>query len=160
VSSPSVRGWLFVAVQAVLLGALILLPGGDTWPTPAWLRGLGLALIVAGLALIALASMRLGPALTATPVPTATGRLITSGLYHRVRHPIYSAVLLIVLGLTLRSGSWLIAVVAAVTAAFFNLKATWEEARLAETYPDYPAYTEQVPRFVPRPWSTANPQTK
>jgi protein-S-isoprenylcysteine O-methyltransferase Ste14 len=50
-----VTGWVFVALQGVLLGALILLPGRDDWATPSWLRGAGYALILGGLALIAIA---------------------------------------------------------------------------------------------------------
>jgi protein-S-isoprenylcysteine O-methyltransferase Ste14 len=145
-----VTGWVFVALQGVLLGALILLPGRDDWATPSWLRGAGYALILGGLALIAIAALRLGAALTPTPVPTSRGSLTTTGLYQHVRHPIYTGVLAIAVGLTVRSGSSIHVAVAVTTVAFFTVKAKWEEARLAERYPAYASYAALTPRFVPR----------
>lgn len=150
--SRAATGWTFVVIQAILLGALILLPSRDDWATPGWLRLIGFMLIVAGLAFGAVAALRLGTALTPTPVPTSDGQLTTSGLYRYVRHPIYTGVLTIVAGLTIRSGSWISLAVAIVTIAFFTVKAKWEEARLAERYDAYPDYARRTPRFVPRPW--------
>jgi protein-S-isoprenylcysteine O-methyltransferase Ste14 len=143
-------GWMWVAGQVVVLVALVLLPGGDDWPTPDWLRLVAQVVFVAGLVVLVVASLRLGRALTPTPVPTASGRLQTGGLYRYVRHPIYSGVLLIVAGITLRSGSVIVLAVAAVTVLFFDRKARWEEARLAERFPDYGEYASRTPRFVPR----------
>ena len=99
-------GWAFVAGQVLLLVALVLLPGRDDWPTPSRVWMIGQVLVIAGFVLMLVASLRLGRGLTATPVPNARGQLITGGLYRYVRHPIYTGVLLIVVGLTLRSGSF------------------------------------------------------
>jgi len=142
-------GWAFVAGQVVLLVALVLLPGRDDWPTPSWVWTVGQVLVVAGFVLMIVASLRLGRGLTATPVPNARGRLITGGLYRYVRHPIYTGVLLVVVGLTLRSGSFVTLAVAAVTVVFFDRKARWEEGQLREHYPEYAAYASRTRRFVP-----------
>ncbi len=144
-------GWLYVAAQAFLLITLVALPGDDAWPTPTWLRLLGMIAVIGGIALGAVAALRLGPALTPTPVPTESGSLTTEGLYRFVRHPIYSGVLAAVIGVTVRSGSLIVLVVGVLTIAFFHIKARWEEDRLAERYPGYPAYAAVTPRFVPRP---------
>lgn len=149
--SRSATGWIFVAMQAVLLIGLVLLPGRDDWPTPGWLTALGFGAIAAGLVLVGVAALGLGTALTPTPVPRESGQLATDGLYRYMRHPIYTGVLLIVIGLTVRSGSWITLVVAAITFVFFNTKAAWEEARLTERYSEYPAYAAATPRFMPRP---------
>lgn len=149
-------GWSFVAIQGLLLVALIVLPGRDDWATPPWLTGIGFGFIALGLGAIGLASLRLGPALTATPVPTARATLVTNGAYRYVRHPIYTAVLTIVLGLTIRSGSVITLGVAVATVGFFTVKARWEEARLAERYPEYRAYAAVTPRFVPWPAHTSD----
>ena len=111
-----------------------------------------IAFWLSALILIAIASLRLGPALTPTPIPTERGVLTTTGFYRYVRHPIYSGVFAIVAGLTIRSGSWITLVVAIVTIAFFDRKARWEEARLAEHYDSYADYAATTPRFVPQPW--------
>jgi protein-S-isoprenylcysteine O-methyltransferase Ste14 len=143
-------GWGFVAVQAALLVSLAISPRADDWPTPGWLDVLGYAAMVAGLVVVVVAGRRLGSALTPTPVPADHATLATAGPYRRVRHPIYSGVLLVVLGIAIRSGSLVTAAVALITVAFFHLKAAWEERRLAERYPDYARYAAATPRFVPR----------
>ena len=96
-----------------------------------------------------MASLSLGRSLTPTPVPVNYGALKTGGLYRFVRHPIYTGVLAIVVGLTLRSGSWISLVVAAVTVVFFTVKARWEEGQLMERYSGYAVYAAQTPRYVP-----------
>ena len=143
-------GWIFVASQAVLLAALILLPTADAWPTPSWLSGVGFAGVAGGLAIVAYGSLNLGNSLTATPVPNGRGQLKTGGMYSRVRHPIYSGVLLIVAGLVIRSANWLTLAVGVATVSFFHTKAKWEERQLAEHFEDYAEYAAATPRFVPR----------
>ena len=144
-------GWAFVAGQTILIVTLIAVPGADQWPTPAWIEVSGLALVIVGIGVIAVAALRLGPALTPTPVPTTDARLRTDGLYRWVRHPIYTGVLLAVAGVTVRSGSFVTLAIAGVTFGFFTAKARWEEQRLRERFPDYAGYAATTPRFLPRP---------
>lgn len=149
----SATGWLFVGVQFALLLALAVLAGnpGDAWPTPGPLLAIAALCTLGGLVVIAVAAIQLGRSLTPTPVPNARNTLSDRGLYGVVRHPIYSGVLLVVVGLAVRSASWVTAAVAVVTIAFFHVKARWEEQRLAEVHPEYAGYAARVPRFVPRP---------
>lgn len=151
--SRRLAGWSFVLVQLALLVGLAVTSsqGGDAWPTPAPLRALAALCTLGGLLVVAVAALQLGRALTATPVPNGRAALRTGGLYGVVRHPIYSGVLLVVVGLAARSASWITAALAIVTVAFFHVKARWEEARLAEEFDGYAAYAAATPRFVPRP---------
>lgn len=140
-------------MQVVLLAAIVLLPGRDDWPVGGAVRALGVALVLGGVVLGLVASLRLGSSLTPTPVPRSSGRLEVTGPYRYVRHPIYTAVLMVVVGVAIGSGSWITATVAVVTISFFHHKAAWEETQLAKRYEDYPAYAARTPRFLPRPWS-------
>ncbi len=149
--NESLKGWAWVGAQFVLLGLVILLPAGDDWSRPGWLRTIGLLINLSGLALFALGVKGLGRSLTATPVPLERGELQTGGLYRFMRHPIYAAVILIIVGISIGSGSIVRAAIGAGTIVFFNAKARWEERRLAQTYPAYASYASVVPRFVPRP---------
>ncbi len=143
-------GWAFVAAQAILLILLVLLPGKDHWPSPLLIDLLGLLLFYGGLLLVVVASLGLGSSLTPTPVPTSGGRLRTSGLYSLVRHPIYTGVLSLVVGIILRSRNVLVLVIGIATIAFFYRKSEWEEQQLRRRYPDYDSYATRTPRFVPR----------
>ena len=137
-------GWLWVGGQAVLLGALILLPGGDDWAIPTWVTVLLSMLFIGGLALICVSALGLGSALTPTPVPTRSGTLTTSGLYRFVRHPIYTGVLAVVLSMTVRSGSWIHLFIGIAAFAFFDRKAAWEESQLRDRYPGYAEYLSLI----------------
>lgn len=143
-------GWAFVLVQVILLVGLVVTPGDDHWPTPDWVTVVGSIAVIAGLALVAVAGFGLGKALTPTPVPKATGELRTDGFYRVVRHPIYSGVILIVVGLVVGSGSWWALLLGVVTVAFFHRKAAWEETKLTARYIDYPDYASVTPRFFPK----------
>ena len=147
-----VTGWLLVVAQVVLLVALVLTPPGTLWPTPPWLVGASWAVSMAGVAWALWAAVRLGDRLTPTPVPRDGGVLRTDGPYAHVRHPIYTGVLLIVVGLTLRTGSAVGLAVAVVTVGFFHAKAGFEERLLRDRVPGYDRYAAATPRFVPRPW--------
>jgi protein-S-isoprenylcysteine O-methyltransferase Ste14 len=144
-------GWVFVGAQGVLLVALLLVPRQDHWPTPTWVEVVSVVLGGAGLVVAVGAALRLGSALTPTPVPSTTGQLTTDGLYRYVRHPIYSGVLLVTVGLVLRSGSVVGVAVGVALVIFFVVKARWEETRLARRYPEYAAYAARTGRFVPAP---------
>ena len=144
-------GWLLVAAQVVLLVVLVLLPAGTAWPTPGWVRVTGTAIAGLGAAWALVAALRLGDRLTPTPVPRDGGQLRTDGPYAHVRHPIYTGVLLIVVGVTVRSGSAVLLALAVATVAFFHAKARFEEGLLAERFPEYRAYAASTPRFVPLP---------
>ncbi len=142
-------GWLFVGAQVVLLVALVLLPTGTAWPMPRALRVVSIGLTAAGLVGILAASLALGRALTPTPLPNGRGHLRMDGLYRYVRHPIYTGVLAVVVGVTLGTRQWAGLVLGVVTVVFFAVKARWEEARLAEMFPGYADYAAKTPRFVP-----------
>lgn len=148
-SRTNLIGWALVGLQVALLGTLVLLGGGDAWPTPSWLRTASTVAVVIGLIAVATAATGLGRLVTPTPVPKADGVLVTDGLYRFVRHPIYTGVLVIVAGLVVPSGSWVTLGVGALTVGFFYAKSTWEEQRLAERYVDYDDYRSRTPRFFP-----------
>jgi protein-S-isoprenylcysteine O-methyltransferase Ste14 len=141
--------WTFVIVQAALLAAIVFLPGGDTWTPPLWLdrsaralQGIGLIVLLAGL-------INLGRSLTPLPTPVPHGKLRSDGLYRFVRHPIYGGVIALTFGSAIPSGSVPVAAATVGLAAWFTLKARWEERKLRERYPDYAAYAARTPRFVP-----------
>lgn len=135
-------GWLLVGVQFALFVLLVFLP----WdPHGAWWVGLGAAVIVAGVVLGTAAFIRLGDALTPTPVPKADIELRTHGAYRWVRHPVYSAILLGVAGANIAAGTPATALALVVLVVFFWLKSRWEDsllrARFGASWEDWAAHT-------------------
>ena len=128
-------GWGLVIVQFILLIALVLLPKrrGLDLP-PDFLDILGIALMIVGLAIVLIAFLGLGSALTATPIPLKSATLRTGGIYSVVRHPIYVGLLMAALGFTLAVGSIWQVFVLVLLGVFFAGKALWEDRLLAEKH--------------------------
>ena len=74
--------------------------------------------------------------------------LITRGPYAVIRHPIYSGVLLALLGTAIVGGvAWFLFFVA--IAGSFIHSARQEEMRMAQAFPDYSAYRQRTKMLVP-----------
>ena len=147
--SATLKDLSWVTVQLVLLAALLFMPafGLLTFLVP--LRPLGLLIGFAGLALSGLATWQLhaGRSLTPMPSPRMGAVLLTSGLYRRVRHPVYSGLLVWAFGIGIAASSGLHFVLFGLLWIFFNAKATHEERLLAQVFSSYPEYASRTPRF-------------
>lgn len=153
--------WVFVTVQFALLVLIVVLPTGDAWTNPTWLAHAATALQWLGGAVLVVGLFNLGRSLTPLPSPVPHGELRTGGLYRLVRHPIYSGILALTIGVAIRSTSWGVVAATVGLTGWFMAKARWEERRLAARYPDYGAYAARTPRFVPFwPVPTANRRTR
>ena|SRR5258708_5018640 len=100
------------------------LPDSQTW---IWI---GVVLTACGIALAIWARSYLGANWSATITIRADHSLVSTGPYARLRHPIYSAMLLAIAGTVLAQGDWraLLALVIAIVA--WSIKARKEEAWL------------------------------
>lgn len=109
----------------------------------------GAALFVAGLGLAIWARVILGRNWGMPMTQRAEPELVTAGPYRLIRHPIYSGILLGVLGTSLAT-SVLGFVITLVLGAYFVYAARVEERNLSATFPaTYPAYAEHTKMLVP-----------
>lgn len=147
---PRGEGW--VAIQAVVL-VLLAAAGfvGPAWDGTARVASTAVGLVlVAGGGLLAFRGLRdLGGALTPLPHPRDGARLVETGIYARVRHPIYGGIILGALGWGLATASPIALLVAVVVFVFYLLKSMREEAWLVTRFPEYPRYRERTRRFMP-----------
>jgi len=146
---PTVLGWAFVAVQFVLLAALL------SELITSKRRGLltstaGFLVAGTGLTILGAASMKLGGKLRAHPAPPDGAMLHTDGLYSYVRHPIYSGLLLFSAGIALIARTPRATVSFLALTALLNAKARFEERLLTGRFPTYRAYADRTPRLIPR----------
>lgn len=147
---PRGEGW--VGLQLVLFG-LIALAGLFELrgrPDAFGVRELAGGLVGGVGALIAAwSAWELRHELTPFPRPIPGNQLVESGTYRWVRHPIYSGIVLVGLGWSLLTGSWIAFLLCLILAALFDAKSRREEAWLAEQHPDYADYRRRTRRFVP-----------
>ena len=81
-------------------------------------------------------------------------RLITQGVYRRVRHPMYSALALYSVGQALVIPNWVAGLANLVAfAVLFALRVGAEERMMAQQFgSEYAAYAARTKRLVPRVW--------
>ena len=114
-----------------------------------WLLGIGLACFVLGLALAVWARVYLGRNWGMPMSRRADPELVTTGPYRRVRHPIYSGLILAMAGTAIAvSLYWLNAV--AISGAYFLFSAVIEERSMAKLFPAaYPPYKRATKMLIP-----------
>ena len=149
-STHAGRGTGWVVVQFALMAALLMAgpvyratwSGGWTWPLAGALLAIG---SWAGI----LGKRDLGAQRTPYVAPKDDGCLVTTGIYARVRHPLYLGVIALGFSWALlwRSGPAL--ALAALQIPFLDLKARREEHCLRERYAGYAGYARRVKRFIP-----------
>ena len=143
------KAQVLVAIQFVLftlLGiAVIALPRQSS--SIITIVGLIIAVIGGVFGLLAIREHRVSPNIV--PTPKADAPLVRSGLYARIRHPIYTGVILAGFGVALANGHLLVLLVALSFIPFFTYKSTFEESLLRQQYSEYHDYQAQTGRFFP-----------
>ena len=121
---------------------------------PLLLQALGLAMYLLSIAFIMWVFRENSFAAPVVKVQAARHqRVISSGPYAFVRHPMYSGVMLYFLGIPLLLGSWWGVALAPVFTLLFAIRARIEERALIEGLPGYADYAERVRyRLVPGLW--------
>ena len=141
-----------IRVGVILLVLLLLrsraFKGRVTTDDP-WLQGVGLALFLLGLALAIWARLYLGRNWGMPMSQKVDPELVTTGPYRTVRHPIYSGIILAMIGTAVAvSLYWLVAVV--LLGAYFVYSAFMEERLMSGLFPDsYPEYKRSTKMLVP-----------
>ena len=147
---PRGVGWVLLqGILLVLIAASAMVP--PAWSGPARIAGaiVGAGLLAVGAWMAVSGGRELGSALTPLPHPRDDAVLVETGIYGRVRHPIYGGLVVSSLGWALIWASVPGLILTVVAWAFFTLKSMREEAWLVERFPGYPDYRARVPRLIP-----------
>ena len=140
------KGKLLVGMQFILLGMLAF--------TPSINRGFGatiasIILIFASVVLLAKSFRDLGDALTPLPESKAGATLVTTGIYGRVRHPIYSALFILAAGVVIWKQSWQSISVSLLLVVLLFYKSRYEDSLLFLKFPEAAKYQSSTPAFFP-----------
>ena len=117
-------------------------------------RALGVACLVVGLWLFYRSHDDLGTNWSITLEVREQHRLITHGVYRRIRHPMYTALLLYSVGQALVIPNWLAGPSYLVAfGIFFAFRVKAEERMMLEQFGDeYAGYAARTQRLVPGVW--------
>jgi protein-S-isoprenylcysteine O-methyltransferase Ste14 len=150
-SAVSIRR--YGSAQTIILIVFTLVyffgPGPPMFPPGGVLAWIGVILCIGGLALMLVAIAALREVIQVAPDPREGGHLVMSGPYRWLRHPIYTAILVLVIGLFLRRATVPVAIVTAIVIVFLVAKTRYEEKLLLERYPDYAAYRQRTWGLLP-----------
>jgi protein-S-isoprenylcysteine O-methyltransferase Ste14 len=123
----------------------------STVPLPVVLRWLGIILAALGLVGLAVVHQALGRYWSWNLRIQEGHRLVTEGVYARVRHPMYTALFTHTVALGLASSNWLFMLFCAVRMAALYQRIAREEAMLIGQFGDeYRQYMRRTGRFLPR----------
>lgn len=153
--SPGAFVWVYAYIRytTLLCGVGALLWRHEVWlvvyrsPVAIYV---GMALAVIGFGLFEASRRALGRHYSPCFESYVPAAIVTTGPYAFVRHPIYTANQLVLVGVTLFTGSIWIAVNLLLLSFYYTRSALAEERRLADEHHEYGAYRKQTGRFLPR----------
>ncbi len=142
-------------IIVVSIGLWLFLPHGDrrdmlVFPAEDWVRYLGLMLAVAGMAVRFLGLLELGRQFSVYITLQEDHKLVQSGIYGVLRHPLYLGAIFAMVGIALVFRSWLIIPGSVLVTAFVLVRIAREEKLLAEHFKEkFAAYRRRTWRLVP-----------
>ena len=160
---PRAREGKFVLLTRLLFAAPLYLPiviymlnpDWMTWaalPLPAWMRWLGATTGLATLPLLYWVFSSIGGNISETTLTKEKHRLVTRGPYQWVRHPLYGAVTITLISLSLLAANWyMLAIACLALVGIVVLVIPREEAELVRKFGlEYQDYIQRTGRLAPR----------
>lgn len=151
------RSWdytlfILVAVSAIILQPWLLpvlsVPLGDTLGWVLWAAGVGMILLAFALHFSSRVHLRHFYAERVEIQPEH--RIIDTGPYAYIRHPVFTSFFMIALGLVLINLGLLTLLIFVYALWDFSRAAMAEEAIMVENLPAYAQYMQRTGRFLPR----------
>jgi protein-S-isoprenylcysteine O-methyltransferase Ste14 len=137
------RSDAYAIIQTLLLtsfaAVFFLFPGPLLFLSRTLFRA-GTILCAVALILLAVSIFTLRRVIQVAPAPKDGGHLVAAGIYNVLRHPIYTAMTALLIGLCLRRPTLATGTAAAVIIVFLTVKARYEESLLLAAYPGYATY--------------------
>lgn len=140
-------GLMLVSIQVLASSALVLLARLD-WSNWLWLVPGCVGIVLGVWSVVAIGARRV----SMTPDVRPETKLVTTGPYRLIRHPMYSALLLFTSGFVFipfhfwKLGTWFVLLIVLIA------KTRIEERHLAARFTKYEGYQDRSWRFVPYIW--------
>lgn len=143
------KDYSYVGVQLILFVAYVF-PVYGRAPYPVLVTQAGFVVSVAGGFVLLLSLVQLNINLSPFPTPKEETKLVRKGLYKYIRHPIYTAILLLFFGYGLYQSSLYKIFITILLAVLFYFKSIYEEKCLEEKFAEYKDYCNKTGRFFPK----------
>lgn len=151
--SAPFRALMFASLMLVIAG-MIFDPPWLSWmyvKLPDWLRWIGAVTAALFLALLVWVHHFLGREWSTDVTVLREHKLVTNGPYRWVRHPMYTALNGLFIGLVLLSANWVLGLHTLLTLVFMLRRIPLEEGMLVEQFGDvYRNYMQRTGRWLPK----------
>jgi len=137
----------YAVAQTVILftfAVVFFLDDSPAIPVPGAFETVGTFLCAIGLVIMLSAFASIRGVIQIAPEPRLGGKLVTSSIYKRLRHPIYTGILILVVALFFRKPTVPVIVMTGVVMVFLVVKARFEEKLLLMRYPEYAEYQSRT----------------
>ena len=108
------------------------------------IHDIGIFLITLGLILIVFSLKDLGNSISPMPKPREDSKLVTKGIYNFVRHPMYYSLIIISLGLLMKSLTLYNLLLTILLVSIVLIKIKIEELYLIKRYTNYTSYKNRL----------------
>lgn len=144
-----VKDYLFVSIQFLLFALFVFVPHRSIYESTIITNFWGITLILGGIIVMILSFIALNKNLSAFPTPLDNAELIQVGVYKKIRHPIYTSILMLTLGYSLFTTNAPQFITFALLLVLFYFKSSYEELLLNKKYSNYSIYKQKTGRFLP-----------
>ena len=162
VNKPDQKAWdkvfMYGLISIVFLAWLVLMPLDAVrfrWShVPIWLQVVGVVILLCSFYLFFITYRENSYLSGMVRIQKDRGqKVVTTGPYHYIRHPMYAAALLLFIGTPLLLGSWYGLLGGLIVEVMVAIRAVLEERVLRKELEGYDAYMEQVKyRLIPYVW--------
>ena len=143
------KDYIYVITQLILLCLIVLEYNFWLFQIPQWMYFISLFFIATGLLICILALLQLSSALSPFPSPKTGSMLVTTGLYNFIRHPMYTGLMVLTMGISLFRSSWFNFLITLMLWLLLYFKSKYEEKLLMNTFSEYYDYMKKTGRFFP-----------
>ena len=141
------KGKILVTIQFGCIGGLLIF---TRWFSLPWWSYL-LLVVSWALATWAMVTMKLGN-FNVVPTPVQEGKMVTSGPYRLIRHPMYTSIFIFAAALLAGQFDYVKLFISMMLLAGLVIKMLHEEHLLCSHYPGYRAYMDGTKRIIPFVW--------
>jgi protein-S-isoprenylcysteine O-methyltransferase Ste14 len=145
-----IKDIVYVGIQFLLFAGYLFEVKKLRFEMPELIQFILLPFIAAGIAVILISFFQLNKNLSPFPSPKKYSELITAGLFSKIRHPIYSGILLLAFSFALYQNSGFKILISFFLLILFYFKTGYEEKLLSLKFPEYKNYKMNTGRFFPK----------
>ena len=144
------KDYLLVGIQAILFILYYFNFGILKLSFPQFVKNTALIFAVFGGLISVIAILQLNKNLSPFPTPKSGGKLIQTGLFKFVRHPIYSGILIGLGGFAIYTSSGFRVIICLLLYVLFSVKTEYEEKLLIQKFEEYKQYQKKTGKFLPK----------